>query len=152
MVQEAAENTNFDKSNINYIALEGGAAHVIGDRTVRKARHYSEIEKIIPLAKLRKVVEILRAPGGCPNDAAENWASIIEHFREETEEVAETVEKGDISNLCEELGDMMFNIMLMCHIAEQEKLFTIEEVISGSAEKMIRGHDKVFTTDQQVKF
>ncbi len=152
MVQEAAENTNFDKAKINYIALEGGAAHAIGDRTIRKARHYSEIEKIMPLARLRKVVEILRAPGGCPNDAAETWPSVIDHFREETEEVAEAVAKGDIENLREELGDMFFNIMLMCHIAEQEGHFTIEDVITDSAEKMIRGHKNVFTPDRQIKF
>lgn len=152
MVQEAAENTNFDKSKITYQALEGGKVYTIGDRTIRKARHYSEIEKIMPLAKLRKVVEILRAPGGCPNDQAETWESIIDHLREETEEVAEAVKKNDIDNLCDELGDVLFNIMLMCRIAEEKQMFSIEDVVSNSAAKMIRGHKKVFTEDRPVKF
>lgn len=151
MVQEAAENTNFDKSRISYQALEGGKVHTIGDRTIRKARHYSEIEKIMPLAKLRKVVEILRAPGGCPNDQAETWESVIDHLREETEEVAEAVKLQDFDNLCDELGDVLFNIMLMARIAEEKELFSIEDVVANSADKMIRGHKKVFTADRPLK-
>ena len=152
MVQEAAENTNFDKSHITYHVLEGGKVYTISDATVRKARHYSEIEKIMPLAKLRKVVDLLRAPGGCPNDQAETWESVVDHLREETEEVAQAVKRNDIENLCDELGDLLFNIMLMSRIAEEQQFFSIESVMRNSAEKMIRGHKKVFANDRLLKF
>ena len=152
MVQEAAENTNFDKSHITYHVLEGGEVYTINDTTVRKARHYSEIEKIMPLAKLRKVVDLLRAPGGCPNDQAETWESVVDHLREETEEVAQAVKRNDIENLCDELGDLLFNIMLMSRIAEEQQFFSIESVMRNSAEKMIRGHKKVFANDSLLKF
>ncbi|GCE15678.1 hypothetical protein [Tengunoibacter tsumagoiensis] len=67
MVQEAAEDVGFDKANIRYFCLEGGGVHEISDLTIRKARHYSEIEQVLPYAKLEKVTEILRSENGCPS-------------------------------------------------------------------------------------
>ncbi|MGJ8629207.1 MAG: MazG nucleotide pyrophosphohydrolase domain-containing protein [Sulfitobacter sp.] len=152
MVQEAAENTNFPKSKINYFAYEDGGIHPFRDLAVRKARHYSAIEEVMDLAQLRKVVEILRAPGGCPNDRAETWMSVVDHLREETEEVAEAVAKNDIENLEEEIGDLLFNIYLLAGIGEDAGLFSIESIAAKCAKKMIDGHPKVFTGEKTFKY
>lgn len=144
MMQEAAENAGFDKESITYYALEGGAAHFISDLTVRKARHYSEIETLLAYSKLRKVTEILRSPDGCPNDQKETFGSIIDHFREEVEEVADAVKKQDADNLKEELGDVLFNVFLMADVAKSEGLFDINDVTAAVAQKMVDKHDFVF--------
>ena len=151
MMQEAAENAGFDKGNIAYYALEGGKAHTVSDLTIRKARHYSEIETLMPYAKLRKVTEILRSPGGCPNDQKETFQSIIGHFREEVEEVAEAVEKQDIDNLKEEIGDVLFNVFLMADVARSQGLFDIDDVTAAVAQKMVDKHDFVFE-DRKWKY
>ena len=152
MVQEAAENTNFSKDKINYFAFEDGGIHAYRDLTVRKARHYSAIEEVMDLAQLRKIVEILRAPGGCPNDRAETWDSVIDHLREETEEIAEAVAKTDFTNLEEEIGDLLFNIYLLAGIGEDQGLFSIESIAAKCSQKMIKNHPAVFTEDRKFKY
>jgi uncharacterized protein YabN with tetrapyrrole methylase and pyrophosphatase domain len=144
MVQEAAENAGFDKANIRYIVLEGGRAHEISDLTVRKARHYSEVEALLPIARLEKVTEILRGDGGCKNDRAETFASIVEHLKEETGEIAEALEKEDIPNLEEEIGDVLFNLFLMAQIGKERKLFSMNTIANRCAQKMVDGHPGVF--------
>lgn len=144
MVQEAAEDVGFDKNNIHYFCLESGEVHEISDLTVRKARHYSEIEKLLPFAKLHKVAHILRAPGGCPNDRAETYKSVVEHLEEEVGEVRQAVENNDIDNLIEELGDVLFNLFLMSQIASEDGKFSIHQVMDKVADKMIRNHESIF--------
>lgn len=151
MMQEAAENAGFDKANITYYALEGGSAHTISDLTIRKARHYSEIETLMPYSKLRKVTEILRSPGGCPNDQKETFQSVIEHFREEVEEIAAAVEKNDTENLMEEIGDVLFNVFLIADVARSKGLFDIDDVTAAVAQKMVDKHDFVFE-DRKWKY
>lgn len=122
MVQEAAENLGFDKDHIRYFCLEAGELHEIADRAVRKARHFSEIQRLLPFARLEKVTEVLRGPGGCPNDQQETLASVVSHLREEIEEVAAAVRRCDRENLLEEIGDLLYNIVLLGQIArEQDK-------------------------------
>ena len=152
MVQEAAEDVGFDKKNIQYFCLEGGEMHEITDLTIRKARHYSEIEKVLPFAKLRKVTEILRAPGGCPTDRAETFKSVVEHLKEEVQEVQEALEKNDMENLIEELGDVAFNIFLMSQIAAEKDQFDIGTILEQSADKMIRNHESIFNAITRLKY
>ncbi len=151
MVQEAAENAGFPKAKITYHALEGGKAHSISDLSIRKARHYSEIERLLPFAKLQRVTEILRAPGGCPNDAKETYLTVIDHLKEEVEEIAEAVSKNDVENMAEEVGDVLFNLYLICDIAKDLGLFSMEEVANKVADKMVAKHEFVFV-DRKWKY
>lgn len=144
MVQEAAENQGFDKRNITYYCIEGGKLHQISDLAVRKARHYSEIETLLPFARLAKVAEILRGKDGCPNDQKETFQSVIEHLKEEVAEVEQAVANNDTENLVEELGDVLFNIVLFCQIAREKDQFNFAKVANASATKMIDKHPQVF--------
>ena len=152
MVQEAAENVGFPKDKIRYYCLEGGELYEFGDLTVRKARHYSDIEALMSHAKLAKVTEILRSENGCPNDRKETYESVIDHLHEEVGEVAEALQKNDSDNFVEELGDVLFNIYLMAQIGRETGAFTINDVIDRVATKMIDKHPDVFTSDLKFKY
>jgi len=144
MVQEAAEDTGFDKNKIRYFCLEGGELFEISDLTVRKARHYSAVEKLMPYAHLEKITAILRSENGCPNDKSETFNNIVEHLREEIEEVAAAIERNDLENLTEEIGDIVFNLFLFAQIGKEQNEFDMNTIISKLGEKMIRRHPSVF--------
>ena len=97
----------------------------------------------------RRIVRMLRDPdGGCPWDKVQTHESLKKDFRNEVDEAFEGIEildkTGDGSNLCEELGDVMLHIIMQAVIAEEEGLFTAEDVVRGIAQKMIRRHPHVF--------
>ena len=86
----------------------------------------------------------LRSEDGCPWDREQTHESLKSCLQNECQEVMEAIDKGDMANLCEELGDLLFNIVLQCRIGEEEGVFTMAEVINGASEKMIRRHPFVF--------
>jgi tetrapyrrole methylase family protein/MazG family protein len=90
------------------------------------------------------VVARLRAPDGCPWDRQQTHGSIARNMIEEAYEVVDAIERDDSADLCEELGDVLLNVVLQAQIASEEKAFTIDDVISGVGEKMIRRHPHVF--------
>lgn len=102
------------------------------------------------LERLREVVRRLRAQDGCPWDRAQTHESLKPTVIEEAAEVIGGIdilaETGDARNLCEELGDLLFAVILQAQIAEEEGLFTLEDVAGAAAEKMIRRHPHVFGT------
>ena len=104
----------------------------------------SEIEK------LKEIVEKLRSENGCPWDRAQTHASLKPECIEEAAEVIcgiDILEKtGDAENLKEELGDLLLQVMFHAVIAEEEGLFTIEDVIREITQKMVRRHPHVFGT------
>ena len=103
----------------------------------------------------KDLVEItakLRAEDGCPWDRAQDhetlkkqtFESLRKYMREEAEEAVQAVDKNDMENLCEELGDVLFQVMLNSQIAKEKGLFSIDDVIGGICEKMVRRHPWVF--------
>lgn len=144
MVQEAAEDVGFDKSNIEFYCLEGGKVHSISDLAVRKARHYSEIEPLLPYAKLEVVTSVLRGENGCPNDRKETYESVIEHLREEVEELAQALQKNDMQNFYEEAGDILYNLALIGQISNEKQESRLSEIAGRAAQKMIDRHETVF--------
>ncbi|MBQ7661097.1 MAG: nucleoside triphosphate pyrophosphohydrolase [Clostridia bacterium] len=92
----------------------------------------------------RKLMYILRAPGGCPWDRAQTHESIRENFIEETYEVVEAIDNGDRGLLCEELGDVLMQVLLHTEMAEEDGDFTLEDVVTGSVQKLIYRHPHVF--------
>ena len=98
--------------------------------------------------ELKKVIAQLRAPGGCPWDREQTHESLKPSCIEEAAEVRCGVnvlsETGNPENLKEELGDLLLQIMMHAEIAEEEGIFTIDDVIKGITEKMIRRHPHVF--------
>jgi len=94
--------------------------------------------------ELRRIVEILRGPGGCPWDAAQTHASIKRNFIEETYEAIEGINKGDDALLCEELGDVLLQVALHVQIAQERGAFGWEDVTTGICRKLIERHPHVF--------
>jgi tetrapyrrole methylase family protein/MazG family protein len=101
-------------------------------------------------AELVRIMERLRAPGGCPWDREQTHESIKPYLIEEAYEVAEAIEANDTTELRTELGDLLLQIVFHAEMAREAGHFTIEDVVRGIAEKMIRRHPHVFG-DTHVK-
>ncbi len=96
---------------------------------------------------LRNVMKRLLGENGCPWDKAQTHESLRQYFIEETYEVIEAINKGDKDNLCEELGDVLFQVVFHSELAERENLFLFEDVTDGITRKMIQRHPHVFADD-----
>ena len=98
-----------------------------------------------------KVVKQIRKE--CPWDSVQTHESLKPYLREETEEVLQGVDRliqqKDAGNLCEELGDVLFQIVLHSVIAEEEGIFTLEDVVMGVMNKMKYRHPKVFSPEDK---
>ncbi|HEX9204716.1 MAG TPA: nucleoside triphosphate pyrophosphohydrolase [Candidatus Deferrimicrobiaceae bacterium] len=95
----------------------------------------------------RKLVEImarLRGEGGCEWDRAQTHETLRQYLVEETHEVVDAIRQNDPSLLCEELGDLLLQILFHARIAEENGEFGISDVISSISEKMVRRHPHVF--------
>ena len=93
---------------------------------------------------LRKIIETLRAPGGCPWDIEQTHASIKDNLLEEAAEAAEAIEEGDAEHLCEELGDVLLQVVFHAEISEKAGGFTFDDVTDMICKKLIRRHPHVF--------
>lgn len=94
--------------------------------------------------KLVEVTRTLRSPEGCPWDREQTHESLKRYLIEEVYETIQALDNNDIDNLQEELGDLLFEILIHTQIAEEENNFTIYDVINDITEKMIRRHPHVF--------
>lgn len=93
---------------------------------------------------LRDIVRILREPGGCPWDAEQTHKSIRNGLLEEAYEVADAIDNSDNLALCEELGDLLLQVVFCSQISEDEKSFTMDDVADGVCKKLILRHPHVF--------
>jgi MazG family protein len=100
--------------------------------------------------QLARIMERLRAPGGCPWDREQTHASIKPYLIEEAYEVAEAIDANDMDELRGELGDLLLQIVFHAEMAREAGAFSIADVVQGITEKMIRRHPHVFA-DAQVK-
>ena len=94
--------------------------------------------------ELRAVVARLRAPDGCPWDREQTHSSLRPYVIEEAYEVVALLDAGDTSKLPEELGDLLFQILLHTQLAEESGEFEMADVLSGLSQKLIRRHPHVF--------
>ena len=101
-------------------------------------------EKKYTLDDLVQVIRILRGENGCPWDRVQTHASIRQDMLEEAYEAADAIDKGDMENLCEELGDVLMQVVFHAEIEAEKGGFTIEDVICGICEKMVYRHPHVF--------
>jgi nucleoside triphosphate diphosphatase len=97
------------------------------------------------LARLLRIMARLRDPvNGCPWDQKQTFATIAPYTVEEAHEVADAIERGDMSDLKDELGDLLLQVVYHARIAEEAGLFAFAEIAEGICEKMIRRHPHVF--------
>lgn len=97
---------------------------------------------------LCEIMSILRAPGGCPWDAEQTHASIKRSLIEETYEVIEAINKDDKALLCEELGDVLLQVVFHAQMEAEQGTFDIGAVCDGICKKLIERHPHVFGTVQ----
>lgn len=93
---------------------------------------------------LVEIMKILRSENGCPWDKEQDHLSIRKNFIEETYEVIEAIDQQDNTLLCEELGDVLLQVVFHAKIAEDEGAFDIEEVCDGICKKLIIRHPHIF--------
>lgn len=102
--------------------------------------------------RLLTIMSRLRDPeSGCPWDLAQTYKSIVPHTLEEAYEVAETIEREDFDALCDELGDLLFQIVFYAQLAKEESRFDFEDVVKAISDKMERRHPHVFADAQIAK-
>ncbi len=97
-----------------------------------------------PFDRLLGIVRRLRAPGGCPWDAAQTPRSMRASLVEEVYECLDAIDGGDDPNLREELGDLYLLVTLVAVMKEQEGAFTVADVLESICAKLIRRHPHVF--------
>ncbi|MEM6812400.1 MAG: nucleoside triphosphate pyrophosphohydrolase [Pseudomonadota bacterium] len=103
------------------------------------------------IQKLIDVMAALRNPkSGCPWDLEQTYQTIMPHTLEEAYEVADAIEREDMSDLKDELGDLLFQVIYYAQIASEDGYFTFEDIAKDSAQKMISRHPHVFG-DQNAK-
>jgi len=94
--------------------------------------------------ELVSVIAELRSDHGCPWDREQTFESLKPCLLEESDEVIQAIDNQDMENLCEELGDVLLQVLMHSQIASEQGMFTIDDVVDGVCEKMIRRHPHVF--------
>ena len=96
------------------------------------------------LEALLSLMGRLRANGGCPWDREQTRASLKPYLIEETYEALEALDAGETGHIVEELGDVLFQVVFHCQIAQEQGEFTMADVLQGILQKMTRRHPHVF--------
>lgn len=98
--------------------------------------------------RLTETVKTLRGENGCPWDKRQTTNSLVKYLRSEFDELLLAIENEDTENLCEELGDLLFIIVMIAEIHSEGGKFSISQVLDGITEKLIRRHPHVFAGEQ----
>ncbi|GEM_PF-1192918 len=104
---------------------------------------FSEL-KVYDMPEFMHIIEILRAPDGCPWDRAQTHETLRRSLIEECYEVLDAIEQNDNEKICEELGDVMLILALHAQIAKENNEFAMLEIIDGISKKIVSRHTHVF--------
>jgi ATP diphosphatase len=94
--------------------------------------------------RLAAVMQRLRSPDGCAWDREQTFATIAPYTLEEAYEVADAIERGNLDDLREELGDLLLQVVFHAQMAAEQGAFDLRDVAAGIADKMVRRHPHVF--------
>ncbi len=100
--------------------------------------------------ELVRIMDRLRGEDGCPWDQEQTLASVFDCMRDELDEVREAVEAEDGASLGEELGDLLFTLVFAVRIGRENEWFTMDDVLGGICEKLIRRHPHIFGEKQDL--
>lgn len=100
------------------------------------------------LDTLVAIMDRLREPGGCPWDREQTFETLRAYLIEECYEVADALDRGHADDLCEELGDLLLQIVFLARIGKERGEFTIDDVVRSIVSKMVRRHPHVFGDDE----
>lgn len=102
-------------------------------------------EDLPPLERLLQIMARLRDPDdGCPWDLEQTFATIAPYTVEEAYEVADAIERGDLTDLKDELGDLLLQVVFHARMAEEQGSFAFDDVVRAINDKMVRRHPHVF--------
>ncbi len=93
---------------------------------------------------LERILKRLRAPGGCPWDREQTRETLSRSLAEEAAEVLDAIDRGNAPDICDELGDLLMNVIFQAVVAEERGEFTFQDVCRGIIDKMIRRHAHIF--------
>ncbi|MBO6725101.1 MAG: nucleoside triphosphate pyrophosphohydrolase [Rhizobiaceae bacterium] len=97
------------------------------------------------ISRLIEIMAALRTPvTGCPWDLEQNFETIAPYTLEEAYEVADAIQRGDLDDLRDELGDLLLQVVYHARMAEERAAFTFDDVVEAVTTKMIRRHPHVF--------
>ena len=100
------------------------------------------------LEQLGRIIEIMRRlrdpETGCPWDVEQDFATIAPYTIEEAYEVADAIQRGDVNDIRDELGDLLLQVVFQSRIAEEAGLFSLTDVAMGISDKMVDRHPHVF--------
>ncbi|MGA7708907.1 MAG: nucleoside triphosphate pyrophosphohydrolase [Acidobacteriaceae bacterium] len=102
-------------------------------------------------ARAVAIMAKLRAPGGCPWDREQTFDSIRRYTLEETYEVLDAIERKDWAGLKDERGDLLLQVLFYAEMAQEKKLFGLQDVTDNLSEKLIRRHPHVFANREGVE-
>ena len=103
------------------------------------------LQELPSINKIIKIIQILRDPiDGCPWDIKQNYKSLAPYSIEEAYELVNAIEKNDISEIKNELGDLLLQVTLISQIASENDDFTFDDVAEAISEKIIRRHPQIF--------
>ena len=94
--------------------------------------------------QLLEIVEILRSENGCEWDRAQTHQTLKKCLVDESQEVLNAIDNNDDDNLCEELGDLLLQVLMNAEIAKERGTFDFSKVVQGLSDKLIRRHPHVF--------
>ncbi|SHF03618.1 nucleoside triphosphate pyrophosphohydrolase [Alkalibacter saccharofermentans] len=101
---------------------------------------------------LLETMERLRSEDGCPWDREQTFASLRKYIIEEAYEVVDAIERDDIDDICEELGDLLLQVVFVSQIAKEEHLFDLGEVVESINAKLVNRHPHVFGNESREEF
>src|SRR5580698_6104015 len=97
------------------------------------------------LAELLEIMQRLRSADGCPWDREQTFASVAPYTIEEAYEVADAIDRSDLGQLKDELGDLLFQVVFLAQMARERGEFDFESVVAAIRDKLVRRHPHVFS-------
>ena len=101
------------------------------------------------IKELLEVVEVLRSEKGCEWDRAQTHETLKKCLTDEAQEVLDAIDKKDDENLCEELGDLLLQVVMNAQVASERGAFTFKDVLQVLVDKLIRRHPHVFGDEER---
>ena len=102
------------------------------------------------LDNLMKLMDKLLSEDGCPWDKSQTHESLKKHLNEECDEAIEAINNGNMTALCEELGDVLLQVVFHAKLAEMAGVFTMDDIIIGVIDKLVSRHTHIFGNDKAI--
>ena len=110
------------------------------------------IHTLVPIDKIRRVIQILRDPiDGCPWDIKQNYQSLADYSIEEAYELVNAIERNDVDDIKNELGDLLLQVILISQVATDKGDFNFDDVCNEISKKIIRRHPQIFDHNYNLK-